>query len=309
MGLVPKAHRFGALEFGTWMHEALDLWYRPGGTKRSGNLAEHFRMLAEDHIGMAQSNGAPEHLLDRAWELAALGKEMAAAYQEHYSGTDPTIDVVAVEVPLEFQVDDIATYLLKPDMLYRVRAGEYRLMEHKTAASIRTGHLVIDGQARSYGVLAERAYKRAGVLSKNDEITGITYNFLRKALPDTRERDERGRALNKNGTVSAKQPAPSFLRHPVTLTRAAKKVTLSRILTDAVFITATSDRVRNGGLPLVALPKTPHYSCERTCTFFAICTAEENGMDITDMRRSLFVKKDPYDYRESTDEVPGFEMG
>lgn len=312
MGLTPKAQQFGALEFGTWMHSALGFWYG-SGFKRNGELHMHFNTVAELSIAAAQQAGAPEHLLDKAWELAALGQEMTRAYTKFYHETDPNVDVVAVEVPLEFEIsqggEHVATYLLKPDMLFRVSRGKYRLMEHKTAASIRTAHLAIDGQARPYGVLAERAYKRAGILDKNDEITGITYNFLRKALPDEREHDAQGRALNKNGTVSKKQPPANFVRHPVNLTLPAKRVTLNRILTDAALITAVSDRVRDGRIAIEDLSKTPHNSCPKVCAFWAICEAEENGIDIANMRRSLFTRRDPYQYEESTDEPKSFEMG
>src|SRR5262249_32943090 len=40
-GLVPKAAQFGALELGTWMHDALAQWYGPG-LQRRGRLGGIF---------------------------------------------------------------------------------------------------------------------------------------------------------------------------------------------------------------------------------------------------------------------------
>jgi hypothetical protein len=310
-GLVSKLITFGALDLGTWAHEALAAWYRRGRS-RNGNLVDHFERFAHESMELAYNDGAPEYVLDKADELAMLGVEMMKAYQAHY-GLDPDVHVIAPEVPSAFEITDdegkpITTYKMKLDLVYRDKEGNVRLMEHKTAAQIRTGHLPIDGQARPYGALAERALKRAGILKKDDVLTGVTYNFLRKALPDERPKDAEGKALNKDGSVSARQPAANFLRFPVRLTRAAKLVTLKRIQADATIITMVADYIRKGELDTSKLPKTPDKSCPMTCQFFDMCVAEENGTPIADMERNLFTVQNPYDYGDTTDDPAGFDM-
>lgn len=309
MGLVPKAHRFSALEFGTWVHESFQAWFAQG-RKRNGKLADHFFEISADHIGT--STDAPPSLIEKAEELQILGVHMMTAYEKHWE-RDKALDIVAVEQPLEIDVtvegEYVTTYMLKPDALFRYEPGRYRLLENKTARSIRTGHLPIDGQARPYGVLAERAFKSAGILGKNDRIDGILYNYLRKALPDERERNAEGLYLNKNGSVSKNQPSPTFHREFIAITTPAKVITLRRIQTDSAIITGIADSIREGRIEPSMIPKTPHHSCEKFCDFFAMCVAEENGSPIDSMRRDMFIRQDPYDYGESTDEPPSFEMG
>lgn len=313
MGLVPKAASFGALELGTWVHAALGGWYGEGYA-RNGNLPDHFLSAAEASISDAAKAQAPSYVLERAEELAALGEAMMQAYERHY-GKDRDVFVLAVEVPLEFTMSDyggklVATHRLKPDMVYADRSKAVRLMENKTAATIRTGHLALDDQARPYGAMAERSLKQAGVIGAKESVSGITYNFMRKALPDERPTNAKGLYLNKNGTVSKKQPPALFLRHPVPMTKPAKLIALQRIRDEAVEITSLARLLRNGHADPMRLTKTPHTSCEKFCNYFTMCVAEEQGTDITVMRRSMFVQQDPYAYAEDTTDVPSsFEMG
>jgi hypothetical protein len=315
LGLVPKAISFGALDLGTWVHVAFSNWYGKG-KRRHGALISRFDHASGVAIEEAQRNGAPEFALAKAEELAALGSGMMIAYEKHY-GKDPGIDVIQAEIPLEFTFSDpdwhgpekvIAIHRLKPDLVYRDTNHDIFLMEHKTAAQIRTGHLVIDDQARPYGVLADRALRNAGIISAKERVKGIMYNYLRKGQADDREKNSQGQALNKDGSISKRQPTPLFVRHPVYLTRAAKQQTLWRLLRETVEITELTRAIRAKEVDPATLKKTPHHSCPRTCDYFSICVAEEEGTNIRDMQRLMFVRKDPYEY-ETTDEPAGFEMG
>lgn len=311
-GLVPRAIRFGALEMGTWFHEAFAAWYLRD-LKRGGNLAELYVAQAEHAMRQAQASGAPEHALDEAEKLLVLGEAMAVAYQDKY-GNDPDIYVVGAEIPLEFTISDqkghtIAVHRLKPDLVFMDSLGDFWLMEHKTAATIRTEHLAINDQARPYGVMAEGALRKIGLIRGKQSVKGILYNFLRKVLPDERPTNDQGYYLNKNGTVSKRQPPPNFVRHPVTLTKAAKIISLHRIRAETVTITRMTLALRSKEIDPLALPKTPHWSCSKNCDFFAMCVAEENGSDIRDMERTMFRRENPYQYGDSTSEHVGFEMG
>jgi hypothetical protein len=315
-GLTLKRRSFGALDLGTWVHEALAAWYSITSLRGKESIQQIFGDVSNGWIDQAAATGAPDYELERAEELAALGAEMLGAYQEHYHENDPEVYYSTAEVPLEFDITDeneelIARYKLKPDLLYK-RRGEsgWRLMEHKTAASIRTEHLSIDGQARPYGVLTEQACIKAGIFTKQDKLIGITYNYLRKALPDIRPKNEKGQALNKNGSVSKTQPSPLFLRKEVTLTREAKRVTLRRIRTDAVIITQLAEGIRKREIDPELIPKTPHHSCPKTCDYFGMCEVEEAGGDYRTMEKTMYTIQDPYTYdEETTDDAVGFEMG
>lgn len=311
-GLVPKAVSFGALDLGNWVHDGLAEWYGDG-RKRNGDLAEHVTNAAQMAVEAAMSSGAPDHALDKASELTALAEAMAQGYQRHY-GRDPDVYVLATEIPLEVEITDyddnpLVINKLKPDLVFSNVHGVW-LMEHKTASQIVTGHLPLDDQARPYGSMAEKALRKIGLIRAHQDFKGIMYNFLRKSFPDERQRDAAGKALNKNGTVSKRQPAANFLRHPVKLTRYAKAKTLRRVRHEAVEIARVANALRRGDINHHVLHKTPTKGCERFCEFFAICKMDEEGTDTREAERLMFTRRDPYVYDEdnpTTEEHTGFE--
>jgi hypothetical protein len=317
MGLVPKAVSFGALDLGTWVHTGFQNWYGLG-VQRNGVLRERFAETAAEAIAEAKAAGAPDYQLERADELAALGEAMMEGYTARY-GNDEKVHVLAVEPPLHFTIPNYhdaavgperVLYLFKPDMVYRdLSNGGAWLMENKTAASIRTEHLPIDGQARPYGVFAARALTKLGIIKHESDFKGIMYNYLRKAVPDARPINEKGLSLNKNGTVSARQPAASFLRKPVILTRKAKVRALERLRSDTMEVAIMAEVIRSDPSTAARLPKTPHHSCPKFCDYFTMCVEDENGNDTTQLRRALFTRVNPYTYPETTDERATFEMG
>jgi hypothetical protein len=313
-GLTPRHWNVGPLEFGTWVHEAFERWYGKPGLHRVGDLADHFSVIAHASIATAQRDDTvPERRIEKAFELLSLGEYMLDGYSRHYN-RDEDVIVIQPEMPLEFTISNhsgqtIAVHRLKPDLVFEdVTDGDVWLMENKTAATVRTGHLRLDDQARPYGAMTAFALTKLGVL-KGRRFKGIQYNFLRKALPDEREKNKEGKYLNQNGTVSKRQPPAYFVRYPVRMSTREKVLTLQRVQRETIEITDVATGLRAGSIPPSTLHKTPHGSCERTCQFFDMCVAEESGSDIRSMEKSMYVRQDPYTYGESTDEPAGFEMG
>ncbi len=313
-GLVLRKKSFGALDLGTWVHSAFEAWYVPGD-RRYGKLYDHFNEAAESAIADAVNADAPSYEIEKAEELAVLGEAMCKSYAEHYEN-DRDVIVIGTEIPLEFTFPDsrgrlAAKHLLKPDMVYQKRSkGTFHLMENKTAATLgRTEHLVIDDQARPYGAMAERALRQAGVLGRKEVLSGITYNYLRKAFPDLRLKDAEGNSLNRDGSISKKQPAPLFLRKEVTLTAEAKRRTLERLRRETLKITAVAQEIRDRTLDPALLDKTPHHSCPKFCDYFAMCTSEEQGGDVSTFENTMYTRQNPYDYADTTEEPKGFELG
>lgn len=306
-GLTPKRPTVGALDLGTWKHEAFDRWYGLGYV-RNGSLVDHFLDVAEVAI-----ERIPSSQRDKADELLTLGVAMARGYTEHY-GDDPDVYVIGGEIPLEFVMTDhrgnvVAKHSLKPDLVFKERGtGDVWLMEHKTAGQIVTEHLTIDDQARPYGAMAERALRRKGLLAKDARFRGIMYNFLRKAHADDRLKNDKGQSLNKNGTVSKKQPAPRFKRYRVEMTKAAKILTLERLQTEVMVLTGLTQGLRSRKIDPAYLPKTPTKGCPRFCDYFPICSAEDQGADITQMQRDMYRRANPYLYTQSTEDRQTFEM-
>lgn len=297
------------------MHKALQ-WFYTSPQGLQGTLADWFTIACRDAIAEAHKAKVSAYLIDQAAEISELGLAMAEAYDVRY-GLDSDVNVLAAEIPLEFRITDpagklVAIHKLKPDLVYRDQHGDVWLMEHKTAASIRTEHLVIDDQARPYVAMAGRALVNAGVIKDPEQFKGVMYNFLRKAVPDSRPMNEKGEYLNKNGSVSKQQPPPYFVRHPVVLTRPAKRRALERLQSEAMLVTGIAQDLRNKTIDPLYLPKTPHASCPRFCQYFAMCVVEEQGGDIREMQRSMYAQVNPYTYDEenpNTDVPISFEMG
>lgn len=310
-GLVPKQQDYGALTLGTWMHTALE-WRYTNPRYKGHPLYVAFDTVSSAALHAAVGEGTPQHQLEKAEELRALGLGMAKGYDRLYD-RDPDIDPMGAEIPLKFDIVDgcrvVAIHRLKPDLLYRNPKDEIWLLENKTAKQISTEHLSIDDQARGYAAMSERALKNAGYLKSNEQVKGVMYNFLRKIMPDERPKNTQGLSLNKDGTVSKQQRTPEFVRYPVVLSRASKRQALNHIAREASMITRMTLALREKRMSPDSLMKTPHKSCPKLCEFFTMCEMEEQGGDIHEMQRTAFNRRDPYEYEQDTTEIPvGFDL-
>lgn len=222
-GLRPKETP-QALWFGSAIHEALADYYRPG-RKRSKNFIDKFREYAEmeaEYVRI-QMGGLDEDV----WaEARSLGEAMLQGYVREYDG-DRRWDVIGTEQSFEISIpwlDEDSVAKMQPNLRRQAKLlkrivdfdtdvfvfngtidGVYidlddrkrrKLMEHKTAKTIGLGHLTMDNQAGAYWLAAQTLGLTDGWLHKGENITEITYNFLRKALPDERPRDAQGYATN-----------------------------------------------------------------------------------------------------------------
>lgn len=186
-----------ALWFGSAVHEALAAWYIPG-TKRGVHPAETFVSVLEGERSILVDNDDDEMEYVNAREL---GVDMLNRYVEHY-GQEEWKEYISAEYAgnvtfARHKREAFGTtipprkqwlrYHFTADGVYRdLRSGELWLDEHKTAASIWNDLLPLDDQAGSYWAIVPTILKRKGLLKPGEEIAGISYNFLRKAMGDTR---------------------------------------------------------------------------------------------------------------------------
>lgn len=329
-GKAPKVAA-PALRFGTLVHEALAAYYKPG-KKRGPHPAETFVALYDEELKEASRFGFRDE--DGDWHDArVLGQDMLEGYIEEY-GTDGHIEVIAPEQP--FRVDLAKSngkgYLVTPvgtfDAIIRnLSTGKVGLFEHKTAASITTRHLPLDEQAGTYHALAGRWLHDQGVLKKGEEIDFILYNFLRKALRDTRPRNSKGHYLNKPkkddliavaddlfidwhekmtlgqlreafeeagedpdlyGEVSKSQPPPYFQREIVYRDEHDRQELLYRIRAQAWEM----GEAEAGRLPIY---KHPTRDCSWDCAFYDVCELHETGSDWEETMKLTMVDWDPYE--------------
>jgi hypothetical protein len=331
------------LWFGTAIHEALADYYKPG-TKRSKHYIDKFRESAdmEAEYIRAHVGGIDE---DEWVDARTLGEAMLTNYVKEYAG-DKHWDVIATEQTFQVEIphlimEDPLSELIRQkygesflldgtfDGVYRDKQDlKIKLMEHKTAASISVGHLPMDNQAGTYWMVAQTIGRSQGWLNPKQSIHEITYNFLRKALPDERPRDPQGYATNKPlkshyihaldlegkdtkatidvmqqwadgrgivvlGDRSKVQPPALFERHPVTRTQRQRKMQLLRIQNEVRRMVA----YREGWLEITKAPRRDNCSF---CPFREMCELHEAMSDWEMYRDAMFRSADPYaDHRKS----------
>lgn len=322
-GLRPLGAPSNPLWFGTGVHLALEHWYI-AGPKRGVDPRETWDKYCKDEIRSIRvddPNG--ESLKQQYVDSRVLGIDMLAGYLELY-GNDDNWDVLSPEKVFAVLIPNpkdpkqaIVDYRGKWDGVYRdLEDGYFKLMEHKTAAAIDTGHLPLDDQAGSYWAVASHQLRQEGLLGPKERIRGITYNFLKKALQDVRPRNATGQATNKPtkvhynaagyegkladmvleaeaegvvvcGDPSANQPPVRYLREFVERTSAERNTQIRRIGVEATAM----NLFRDGTLDLY---KTPTRDCKWDCDFFTLCQVDEQGGDTKDFIAQTMHRQDPY---------------
>lgn len=297
MGLVPKGMPKQPLWFGTGVHLAMAEWYIPGrqrGRDPRETWAEYCKDAQMETVRI--SNDYDPDAQATYVDARELGDAMFARYLDKY-GDDTNWDVLAPEQVFAVVIEDpdypgegVVTYVGTFDGVYRnIKTGKLWLMEHKSASQIDTGHLVLDDQAGSYVSVANPLLRANGVIDPNEQIGGIMYNFLAKRKPYVSAGgvDDEGRHLNKDGSVSKRQPRDTVLREPIGRTRHEQNTQLGRIANEAIVM----EPFRTGELQMV---KNPTRDCKWDCDFFELCQVHETGGDVKDFTEQNFDVEDPY---------------
>lgn len=282
-----------ALRFGTLIHEALEARY-PVGAKRGPHPAEAFEDLYQKELEDAFEYGFRDD--DGAWMKAGdLGVAMMNEFVREY-GEDERWEVVSSEQLFRVRMTPQVTYAGKLDGIWRDRdTGHILLKEWKTAAQFWFGHLPLDEQAGSYWAIAPPWLRKKGILKKGEKLQGILYTFLRKAMPDDRPKNEDGLSLNKNGTVSKRQPAPLFHREMAYRDTFDRNMVRARIIAQAEEMAMC----RDGAL---AVYKVPDQRNCGGCPFLDACELHETGADYQPLLRAGFERYNPYSEHEVREE-------
>ena len=325
-----------ALWFGIGIHLALAHYYGNVGYKRNTDFIEVWDDYCDNDEISKVIKAAPDGFSeDETWlDAKLLGRTMLQGYQQTY-GRDKDWDVIHVEEPFEIGIpdprdpsgeSDVVVFNSTFDGVYRDRGTKKILMmEHKTAKAITTDHLQMDEQGGSYWAVADIVLRHKGILQKRDRIEGITYNFLRKGVPDERPKDAQGYATNKPtkanyieqlqakgievndkmslarladeaaaakvrvlGERSKQQAAPLFHRETMRRTASERQMMIDRIADEGVIM----EGYRSGALPVI---KNVTRDCPWDCPFFNMCMLHEQGAEWEEFRDAVFLVRDPYD--------------
>jgi hypothetical protein len=294
----------GALRFGTLVHKALELYYKPG-RKRGPHPAKTFERIyhedAKAHLDAGFSVWDDEEWVD----ALPLGIAMLNGYVQRYKDEDAEYEVISseqtfqvpVRVPAYNGVPAFTAWAVGTfDGVWRhLTTKRFSFKEFKTATAISLDGLSLDEQAGMYWTYGPRWLKRRGMLAPDDNIADIIYTFLRKSAPDPSARtDAEGHVLNKDGSVSKRQPAPYFARVPVYRDEADRLRMHERIKAEA----REMWQAHAGQLYLY---KNPGYllvpNC-RGCPVREACEVHEAGGDWSSVLDMTTVTWDPYEAHE-----------
>ena len=280
------------LTFGSAIHQAFEFWY-VSGFDRGEHPATTFLQVWDAEMDKHDVQGVSP---DDPWlQHRELGVALMEDYVKKY-GEEPALEIVAIEQPFEILLVDAETdepvciYCGTFDGLaYDHNAGCYVCLEHKTTAAISKSHLALDEQANTYWALAE--FWLQDWVDGGAELHHILYNFLRKGKRDERPTNAMGQALNKDGTVSKRQPIPRFDRERVFRGQEDRYRVLQRISKQVIAMEA----FRNGELPLYKSPGNALNDRCSFCPFSGACELEEVGGDWEEMLELTTEEWDPFD--------------
>jgi hypothetical protein len=298
---------------------ALADYYKPG-IKRGPHPAKSFAKHYEAEIKAQGEFGFRVDDLeqDETWaEAGDLGEAMLNHYIKHY-GDDSEWEVVVTEQTFQQLVYKPWTvdpnhpaaaqqnaepwfwYVGTMDGVWRNRiTKKLHIVDHKTAKAINVQYLSLDSQATGYWTWGLDWIYEKGLLKPNQKPAGMMYNHLRKAFPDERPKDNDGFSLNKDGSVSKKQPSPYFLRTPIWRDFNERERAREQVLAEFADMQAIRavGRQEDGSPPPVAYKNQGQFTCPG-CWAFDFCELDEIGADWKEMRGLISKPWDPYEAHE-----------
>jgi len=347
-GLVLRKPDSGAAWFGTGLHVCLAEWYIPG-TKRGRPLLETWEQYTKDSYESIRVY--PDFGDDEAAtyeDAVILGREMLEMYEERY-GLDDQFEVIAPEQRFRVLIPDpanpkraIAENVGTFDAVIRDHSdGRIKMVDHKSCRYFAFKHLTLDDQGGSYCALSTHALRQQGLIGPKEAVSGMIYNFLRKARRDTRPENAEGLKLNKpekkhyaaalteyvSDTFQSEKAYTGFMKMTLPALKAeADKIDLvvggdvSKVQPSPIFYRHFVERTakeRNRQIVrigqevqimnmvrqgLIPITKNPTEACANMCDFFDLCELDETSGDTEDMKSMMYSVRDPYaDHREGAE--------
>lgn len=292
------------------MHQALAVRYKPG-IRRGPHPRITFERLYEEDLKLVakETKRSPREIEDDGgWgEHAELGVDMLDNYIDRY-GTDEQYKVIVTEFPFQRLVyrdtEPWFWYVGVLDGVWQDRvSGRFLIPDHKTTRAINLRYLKLDDQATAYWTWGVDALLEAGMIPNNTlPLHGMLFNFMRKAKKDTRPQDKEGRYLNKDMTVSQKQPSPYHHRELVLRDWTERDNARRRVMEEMLSmegIRQLADAQQNGRDMIPGAPfKNPgQFTCPG-CWLFDICELHEIGADWRELASLTTKSWDPYAQHE-----------
>jgi hypothetical protein len=280
--------------------------YYVKGRKRGMHPAKAFTKVYDADIKIAGEFAVfaetGDVLEGEEWvDARQLGIDMMEMYVEEYRG-DRDWEVLATEQPFQVPVYNprngkyLFTYAGILDVIMKQRStSRIFIWDHKTCRAITDVlyGMPLNDQFGSYWTFGSEWLRTQGILRQSQfkDLSGLLVNIIRRAKRDDRDQDENGHYLNKDGSVSKRQPAQIFHREPTYRSEHDKQEVLRRALNDH----REMEMVRRGELPADKSPSLWH--C-KGCAWLDICELHETGSDWKPMLSSTTEEWDPYAQHE-----------
>lgn len=302
------AQAANALRFGSLIHAALAAYYVPG-TKRGPRPWVVFERHYYEQAEQMKDSGF-DVFSDEEWVNALdLGLAMLHGYVERYAAEEDVYEILSSEQTFQLPVRVPASngrpaFTFKAvgtfDGVWRHRQTQrLSFKEFKTCTAISTDGLPMDEQAGMYWTYGPKWLHRQGLLPKDEMPQDIIYTFLRKSMPDPEKRtDAEGHVLNRDGSVSKRQPAPYFARVPVYRDLADRRNQHERVVQEAWDLWLA----RRGRLPLYKNPGYLMFPNCRGCAVREACELHETGGDWQAVLEQTTTQWNPYADHELSDD-------
>lgn len=290
--LSPKAEQ-PALEFGDYIHQALAAYYIPG-RKRGPHPAQMFETVVDKRIA---ESGAFNLWSDEQWTSALeLGIAMLNGYVKQWEDADQEYEIISSEQTFQLPIGKVlgarVVYVGTIDGVWRhLPTSKIRFAEHKTGVNIVTEGLAMNEQTGAYWTYGPRWLRLRKLITAKDEFDGILYNFLRKSKPSDRDTDAEGRALNKDGTLSKRQPPKLFHREMAYRGEAEAEAVRRRVRIQARDMLLAR---REPGEHIYKNPGPQFLPNCKFCSFSDMCEVHETGNNWEAMIPGLYDVWDPY---------------
>lgn len=280
------------LVFGDLVHQALAVYYKKG-RKRGPHPRVTFESLCEKLSDEQDSRlWADDELVD----FRELGINMLDRYVEHWKEADKEYRIISSEQTFNLPIGRINGFKIRyvgtmDGVWEHLPSSKIRFAEHKTAAAISGAALPMDEQVGAYWTYGPRWLRLKGILKEDDRLDGILYNWLRKAVKDEEGSwDEQGRRLNKDGSVSKRQPPPFFDRQLTFRGDVEAERVKARVRQEV------EDMLEARGNPAKVYKNPgPQFmpNC-KFCSFRDMCELHETGNDWKAFKKAAYTTWDPY---------------
>lgn len=307
------------LTFGTYIHACLERYYKPGTVRgphpaitarrlHARYMQRYGRDLPRVKISGEDEWGEPNYV--DAVDLAVIVLEgYVERWLEDKDYPDSRYEVISSEMTFQIDInDDRGKYLFTAvgtcDGLWRdLHTGKLIFLETKTGTGLEPfgAPTPLDEQSGFYISFCNLWLRAMGMIGPLDEVDYVLFNRLAKKTPDGRATDEQGRALNKNGSVSKRQPPPRFKRELVYRGHDEQVNFIERMRQES----REMRLVRAGKLDVYKNPGRHCNWCDFGPNKGGMCEVHECGQDYLAIAEEMFHEWAPYSAHELKQERRG----